>query len=79
MLDYWCYFNVVHPQSATNNTQRNLRRSGSTKGYVIWCGYNIMGGDYTKQYINCRGIVIFVPDDLAHGRGGIWIINNNIQ
>ena len=40
----------------------------STKGYVI--GNNIMGGDYTQQYINCRGIVIFVPDDLAYERGG---------
>ena len=36
-----------------------------------------MGGDYTQQYINCRGIVIFVPDDLAYERGGIWIMHNN--
>ena len=38
-----------------------------------------MGGDYTQQYINSRGIVIFVTDDIAYGRGGIWIIHNNIQ
>ena len=30
--------------------------------YVIWCGNNIMGGDYTQQYINSRGIVIFVTE-----------------
>ena len=65
--------------SSINNKQytKHLRRSGSTKGYVIWCGNNIMGGDYTQQYINCRGIVIFVPDDLAYERGGIWIMHNN--
>jgi len=38
-----------------------------------------VGGYYTQQHINCGDIVIFVPDDLAYGRGGIWIILNNIQ
>ena len=32
--------------------------------------YVKMGGvDYTQQCINSRGIVVFVTDDLAYGRG----------
>jgi len=34
----------------------------------VWYGNNIMGGDYTQQYINSRGIVIFFTDDLAYER-----------
>ena len=36
-----------------------------------------MGGGYTQQYIYCTVIVTFVPDYLACGRGGRWIIHNN--
>ena len=32
-----------------------------------------MGGGYTQQYINCRDIVVFLPDYLAYGRGERWI------
>ena len=62
MLEYWCYFNAVHPQSATNIHNAICGGQSSTKGYVIWCGNNIMGGDYTQQYINSRDIVIFVTE-----------------
>ena len=68
---------ILNQQQTIHNTICSCK--SSTKGYVIWCGNNIMGGDYTQQYINCRGIDIFVPDDLAYGRGGIWIILNNTQ
>ena len=32
----------------------------STKGYMIWCGNNIMGGDYTQQYIYIVEILLYL-------------------
>ena len=50
---------ILNQQQTIHN---EIGGQSSTKGYVIWCGNNIMGGDYTQQYINSRGIVIFVTE-----------------
>ena len=54
----------IEPILNQQQTIHNAICSGqsSTKGYMIWCGNNIMGGDYTQQYINSRDIVIFVTE-----------------
>ena len=69
MVVYWykCWSVGVTLIEFILNQQQTIHNAicggqSSTKGYMIWCGNNIMGGDYTQQYIYSRDIVIFVTE-----------------
>ena len=67
LYGYECWSIGVTLMESILNQQQTIHNAicggqSSTKGYVIWCGNNVMGGDYTQQYINSRDIVIFVTE-----------------